>query len=54
MNTITPFLGCFSISSEILIHFGLTFFMVLIFPADAGRDEVLGPFRKVDYLIAER
>ena len=32
--TITPLFGCFSISSEILTHFGLTFFTILAFLSD--------------------
>ena len=32
--TLTPCFDCFSISSEILIDFGLTLFTVLLSPAD--------------------
>ncbi len=48
-----PLFGRFSISSEILIDFGLTLFMVSVPPADTGRNEVRSPFRKARNLIAE-
>ncbi len=48
-----PHFGRFSISSEILIDFGLTLFMVLTSPVDTGRNEVPGAFRKACNLITE-
>ncbi|RHR62862.1 hypothetical protein DWW90_01180 [Parabacteroides sp. AF17-28] len=53
-NTITPFSGYFSISSEISIDFGLTLFTVLTIPADTGRNEVLRLSQKAYNLITER
>ena len=50
--TITPFPGYFSISSEKLIDFELTFFMVLTCSTDNRGDEVRSPFRKGYNLIA--
>ena len=38
-----PLSNLFSISSEILIGFELALFMILAFPADAGRNEVPSP-----------
>ena len=51
--TLTPCLDCFSISSEILIDFGLTPFTVLLSPADNRENEVRRLFQKVYNLIAE-
>ena len=49
--TITSPLGHFSISSEKLIDFELTFFMVLACSTDNRGDEVRSPFRKAYNLI---
>ncbi|RDU49713.1 hypothetical protein DWU89_07645 [Parabacteroides acidifaciens] len=50
--TITPFPGCFSISSEKLIDFELTLFTVLTCSTDNRGDEVRSSFRKACNLIA--
>ena len=52
--TITSPLGHFSISSEKLIDFGLTFFMVLACSTDNRGDEVRSPFRKAYNLITKK
>ena len=53
-NTITSLPVCFSISSEILVHLGLTFFVVLIILADNRRNGMPRSFRKTYNLIAVR
>ena len=52
-NTITLCFGCFSISSEILIDFGLTLFMVLTGSDDNRENEVPSLFQKACNLIIE-
>ncbi|RDU47642.1 hypothetical protein DWU89_18455 [Parabacteroides acidifaciens] len=52
--TLTPCFDCFSISSEILIDFGLTLFTVLTGSADNRENVVPSPWRKVYNLIIER
>ena len=53
MNYNNPLFYRFSISSEILIDFGLTLFMVLAFADDNRENEVPSPYRKAYNLIAE-
>ena len=48
-----PLFGRFSISSEILIDFGLTLFTVLAPLFDNRKKEVRSPFRKACKLITE-
>ena len=48
-----PLFGRFSISSEILIDFGLTLFMVLAFTDDNRENELPNPFQKVCNLFVE-
>ena len=48
-----PLFGRFSISSEILIDFGLTLFMVLAFTDDNKENELPNPFQKVCNLFVE-
>ena len=48
-----PHFGRFSISSEILVDFGLTFFIDYPFQSDNRWSEVRSPFRKAFFLIAE-
>ena len=54
MDYNNPLSGDFSISSKILIHFGLTFFMVYPFLSDNRWGEVRSPFWKVFFLIVGR
>lgn len=47
-----PLFGCFSISSEIPVHFGLTLFTVLAILFDNERNEVPKSFLNAFFLIA--
>ena len=53
MNYNNPYFSHFSISSEILIHFGLTLFTVLTGSDDNRENEVPSSFRKAYNLIAK-
>ncbi|RDU47599.1 hypothetical protein DWU89_18700 [Parabacteroides acidifaciens] len=51
--TLTPCFDCFSISSEILIDFGLTLFTILAHSDDNRENEVPSPSPKAYNLIIE-